>query len=67
MSYNDFINYISEITGEDKTYADLENIINHGISWCENGEDENGETTTLCANCKYYKECDAITGEFKAV
>ena len=65
MSYNDFIAYIGKISGEEKTYADLENIIQHGISWCEDGRDENGEQTTLCAHCVHYRDCEVIQQEFE--
>ena len=62
MGYRDFIKFISERTGEEKTYTDIENLIHYGISWCENGENERGEKTTLCVECQYYKECDVIYG-----
>jgi len=64
MSYIDFIKHISIISNVEKSYADLENIINCGISWCDQGEDENDEATTLCASCKHYKECDALYDRF---
>ena len=64
MNYNDFIDFINERHGLDKTFADLENLITYGISWCEDGEDEDGNKTILCAQCKHYKECDAINDLF---
>ena len=60
MTYQDFISYINDTYELDKSYDDLENLISHGISWCEDGTDEAGEKTTLCAYCAKYRDCDAI-------
>jgi len=64
MTYQNFIDHINEKYGLDKSYQDLENLIAHGISWCESGEAEDGEKTTLCASCQHYKDCDAIYDMF---
>ena len=65
MAYNDFIDYINEYFNRHYTYSNLENLINYGVSWCTDGKDENtGKSTTLCANCKYFNDCDHIIDLF---
>jgi len=62
--YKDFLTYASAITGGEKTYSDFENLINYGISWCEDGDAVDGtRKTTLCAYCKNFKNCDAVWDE----
>jgi hypothetical protein len=66
MVYSEFINWINENTRRNKTYtySDLENIITYGILTCEDGVVESGLNTTLCYECKYYKECDVINEDY---
>ena len=67
MAYNDFIDYITNYFDTEETYESPENIITYGISWCNEGEDEDtGEPTKLCAYCKYYKDCDALLGSLES-
>lgn len=60
MTVQDIIDYGAEHFEVVISDEDAWKLYSHGISYCEDGETQDGDATTLCAKCRYFKECEAM-------